>query len=56
LDTHALLFVSDRQHCARHAGRFGIADAVTAHSLAPLYDKSSGVIGGILAGAAGCRL
>ena len=33
---------------------FGIADAVTAHSLAPLYYESSGVIGGILAGAAGC--
>jgi len=33
---------------------FGIADAVTVHSLAPLYYEGSGVIGGILAGAAGC--
>ena len=33
---------------------FGIADAATAHSLAPLYYESSGIIGAILAGAAGC--
>jgi hypothetical protein len=33
---------------------FGIADVATAHSLAPLYYESSGVIGGILAGAARC--
>jgi len=32
---------------------FGMADAVTAYSLAPLYYEGSGVIGGILAGAAG---
>jgi len=33
---------------------FAIADVATAHSLAPLYYEASGVIGGILAGAAGC--
>ena len=33
---------------------FGMADAATAHTLAPLYYEGSGVIGGILAGAAGC--
>jgi hypothetical protein len=32
---------------------FAMADAVTAHSLASLYYEGSGVIGGILAGAAG---
>jgi hypothetical protein len=32
----------------------GIADAVAAHSVSAFYFVGSGVIGGILAGAAGC--
>lgn len=33
---------------------FAMADAAAGHSLAPLYYEGSAVIGGILAGAAGC--